>query len=92
MKNIMTLDDIAKRCNVKSGAIRSFIKYCIETKKELPAPIPYQRQHYTYTKENAETIIKMFKSKKRGEMAEFNYRYSWGKAFQSKYPRKIQQN
>lgn len=82
-----TIKDIAERCGVKPCAVLSFIKYCLEVGKEIPSPIPYQRQYYVYTSDDANTIIDMFKNKKRGEMAEYNYKHNWGKGYQAKYPK-----
>ncbi|MGM9543563.1 MAG: hypothetical protein ACI3T9_01135 [Romboutsia timonensis] len=81
------LKDIAMKCGVGEGAILNFIKYCIETGKEIPGPIPYQRSYYTYDEESANKIAEMFKNKKRGEMAEYNYKHNWGKKYRSKYTR-----
>lgn len=80
---------IADKCNVKKGSIISYIKYCFEYGISIPEPIPYQSTKYTYTKENADKIAEMFKNKKRGEMAEYNYKHSWGKKIREKYPRNI---
>lgn len=82
------LKDIANICNVGEGAILNFIKYCVETGKDIPNPIPYQRSYYTYDAEAANKIVEMFKNKKRGEMAEYNYKHNWGSKYRDKYKRK----
>ena len=84
---VYNLKDIAKECGVKEGSILSYIKYCIETKKDIPSPIPYQRSYYVYDEKSAKKIAEMFKNKKRGEMAEYNYKHNWGRKYRSKYAR-----
>ena len=81
------LEDIGKMCGVKGGSISNFIKYCIEVGRDVPNPIPYQKNYYTYDEESALKIAEMFKNKKRGEMADFNYRHNWGSKFRDKYKR-----
>ena len=87
MEKKFTLKDIAEMCNVGEGAILAFIKYRIETGQSVPNPIPYQRSYYVYNENNAKMIADMFKNKKRGEMAEYNYKHNWGSKFRSKHPR-----
>ena len=82
---------IAEQCGVKKGSIVSYIKYCAETGIEIPTPIPYQSSKYVYRKEDADIIAEMFRNKKRGEMAEYNYKHCWGKKIRDKYPREIGQ-
>lgn len=82
------LQEIAHECGVAKGTILAFIKYHIEKGTEMPTPIPYQRSYYVYDEEGANKIIEMFKNKKRGEMADYNYRHNYGKSFREKYPRK----
>ena len=80
---------IAEKCGVRKSTIVSYIKYCAEYGIKIPQPIPYQSSKYVFTKEDADTIIEMFKNKKRGEMAEYNYKHCWGKKIREKYPRKV---
>jgi hypothetical protein len=80
---------IAEKCGVRKSTIVSYIKYCAEYGIEIPQPIPYQSSKYVFTKEDADTITEMFKNKKRGEMAEYNYKHCWGKKIREKYPRKV---
>lgn len=85
MSQTYDLEYIAKQCNVKSGAIRAYIKYCVEYGIEIPSPIPYSKTIYTYTKENADKIAQMFKNKKRGEMAQYNYDHNWGAGYRNRH-------
>ena len=52
-------------------------------------PILLADSKYIFTKEDADKIIEMFKNKKHGEMAEYNYKHCWGKKIRDKYPRNI---
>ena len=81
------IDYIAEQCGVKRGSIVSYLKYCALSGIDVPQPIPYQSSKYVYTKQDADKIAEMFKNKKRGEMAEYNYKYCWGKKIREKYPR-----
>lgn len=86
MSNIMTAKQIAERCNVREGTIISFIKFCKETGyAEIPNPIPYEKSKYTYNREDAATIIRLFVDKPRGVMADYNYKHNWGATYRSKY-------
>ena len=80
-----TAKDIAVECGVREQTIVSFIKYRMESNLEVPDPIPYQKPKYTYTREDATVIATLFKTKKRGEMSDYNYRHNYGKAFREKY-------
>ena len=80
-----TTKDIAMECGVKEQTIVSFIKYRMESGLEVPDPIPYSTPKYTYTKDNAIKIATLFKTKKRGEMSDYNYKHNYGKAFREKY-------
>lgn len=80
---------IASACGVYKNSIINYIKYCVEYGIEVPQPIPYQSSKYIFTKEDADKIIEMFKNKKHGEMAEYNYKHCWGKKIRDKYPRNI---
>lgn len=82
---------IAEQCGVKRGSIVSYLKYCALSGIEVPQPIPYQSSKYVYTKQDADKIAEMFKNKKRGEMAEYNYKHCWGKKIREKYPRNSKQ-
>ena len=66
---------IAEQCGVKRGSIVSYVKYCSEAGIEIPQPIPYQSSKYVYSKQDADKIIEMFRNKKRGEMAQYNYKH-----------------
>ena len=79
------VDYIAEQCGVKKGSIVSYLKYCALSGIEVPQPIPYQSSKYVYTKQDADKIAEMFKNKKRGEMAEYNYKYCY--YCKSNYPR-----
>lgn len=92
MMNKYSLKDIAAECGVGEGAILAYIKYRIESGLEVPNPIPYQRSYYVYDEEGAKTIIELFKNKKRGEMAEYNYKHNWGKDYRAKHPRTSKHN
>ena len=92
MKQKVDINYIAEKCGVKKNSIISYIKYCILYGIEIPQPIPYQSSKYVYNIEDADKIADMFKNKKRGEMAEYNYKYSWGKKIREKYPRNSVQN
>lgn len=86
MKVNFTAKDIAKKCNVREESIITFIKFCKETNyAEIPDPIPYERSKYTYTREDAATIIDLFVNKPRGVMAEYNYKHNWGAKYRDKY-------
>lgn len=80
-----TAEDISKECGVSGGAIIAFLKYRIEYGLEVPSPIPYEKSKYTFTKEDAQTIATLFKTRKKGEMSEYNYRHNYGKSFREKY-------
>ena len=82
---------IATQCGVKRGSIVSYVKYRAEAGIEIPQPIPYQSSKYVYTEDDANKIIEMFRNKKRGEMAEYNYKHCWGKKIREKYPRNSRQ-
>ena len=82
-----TAKDIGRECGVGEGAIIAFLKYRIEYGLEVPSPIPYEKSKYTFTKEDARTIANLFKTRKKGEMAEYNYNHNYGKAFREKYKR-----
>ena len=91
MEKIYDVNYIAEQCGVKRGSIVSYVKYCAEEGINIPKPIPYQSSKYVYTKQDADTIAEMFKNKKRGEMAEYNYKHCWGKKIRDKYPRNSKQ-
>lgn len=92
---IYSLEDMGKECGVKGGTILAYIKYCVTYNIDIPSPIPYakfkfpnDKSEYIYEKSDAMIIISMFKNKKRGEMAEYNYINNYGKSFREKYPKK----
>ena len=91
MDKLVDVNYIADLCEVKRGSIVSYIKYCAESGIEIPNPVPYQSSKYVYTIEDAKTIAEMFRNKKRGEMAEYNYKHCWGKKIREKYPRNSKQ-
>lgn len=91
MEKIYDVNYIAEQCGVKKGSIVSYVKYCAESGIEIPQPIPYQSSKYVYSKQDADIIAEMFKNKKRGEMAEYNYKHCWGKKIREKYPRNSKQ-
>lgn len=91
MDKLVDVNYIADLCRVKRGSIVSYIKYCAESGIEIPNPVPYQSSKYVYTIEDAKTIAEMFRNKKRGEMAEYNYKHCWGKKIREKYPRNSKQ-
>lgn len=86
-----TAEDIGRECGVSAGAIIAFLKYRIEYGLDVPSPLPYEKAKYTFTKEDAMTIANLFKTRKKGEMAEYNYNHNYGKAFREKYKRSNKQ-
>lgn len=80
-----TTKDIALECNVTEASIIAFLKYRRESNLPIPSTIAYSKPKYNYTKKDANLIIKLFKSKKRGEMAKYNYKYNWGSAYREKH-------
>lgn len=88
-KKLFTAKDIAVDCDVTENTIIHFIKFCNTTGYiELPDPVPYAKSKYTYTELDSIYIIKMFKNKKRGAMAEYNLKHKWGAKVRKKYKNK----
>lgn len=76
---------ISEQCGVSEASIIAFLKYRRESNLPIPNTIAYSKPKYSYTKKDANLIIKLFKSKKRGEMAKYNYKYNWGSAYREKH-------
>lgn len=88
MMKTYNLKDMAKECGVGEGTILAFIKYRIEYNLPVPNPIPYQKNYYVYEEKDAKEIMELFRNKKHGEMAEYNYKHNWGKSYREKNKRK----